>query len=88
MKQLTRVGITTDLKERADMELYYLKSTGEFDVAVQEWEAKQAATRTWQNIKSLQNMQRKTRKANSQQSNWEQMQSRSKPTLQGDSLRT
>jgi hypothetical protein len=46
MKQLTRVGITTDLKERADMELYYLKSTGEFDVAVQEWEAKQAATRT------------------------------------------
>jgi hypothetical protein len=42
-----------DLKERMDMALYYLKSTGEFDVAVQEWEAKPTATRTWANIKSF-----------------------------------
>jgi hypothetical protein len=53
MKQLTRAGITSDLRERTDMALYYLKSTGEFNAAVQEWEAKPAATKTWQNIKSF-----------------------------------
>ncbi len=36
-----------------DMALYYLKSTGEFDAEVQEWEAKPAANRTWQHIKSF-----------------------------------
>ena len=51
MQQLTRAGITSDLKERTDMALYYLKSTGEYDVAVREWEAKPVATRTWANIK-------------------------------------
>jgi hypothetical protein len=53
MKQLTQAGITSDLKERTDMALYYLKSTGKFDAAVQEWEAKPTATRTWANIKSF-----------------------------------
>ena len=47
MKQLSWVVITSDLKERTDMALYYFESTGEFDVMVQEWEAKPAATRTW-----------------------------------------
>jgi hypothetical protein len=51
MQQLTRAGITSDLKERTDMALYYLKSTGEYDVAVREWEAKPVATRTWAYIK-------------------------------------
>ena len=51
MQQLTRAGITSDLKERTDMALYYLKSTGEYDAAVREWEAKPVAIRTWTNIK-------------------------------------
>jgi hypothetical protein len=51
MQQLTRAGITSDLKERTDMALYYLKSTGEYDAAVREWETKPVATRTWANIK-------------------------------------
>lgn len=51
MQQLTRAGITSDLKERTDMALYYLKSTGEYDAAVREWEAKPVANRTWANIK-------------------------------------
>jgi len=34
MQQLTRAGITSDLKERTDMALYYLKSTGEYYAAV------------------------------------------------------
>jgi len=51
MQQLTRAGIMSDLKERTDMALYYLKSSGEYDAAVREWEAKPAATRTWANIK-------------------------------------
>ena len=51
MQQLTRAGITSDLNERTDMALYYLKSTGEYDAAVREWEAKPVAIRTWANIK-------------------------------------
>ena len=51
MQQLTRAGITSNLKERTDMALYYLKSAGEYDAAVREWEAKPAATRTWAKIK-------------------------------------
>jgi hypothetical protein len=51
MQQLTRNGIQSDLKERTDMALYYLKSTGEYDAAVREWEAKPDALRTWANIK-------------------------------------
>jgi hypothetical protein len=32
------------------MALCYLKSTGEYDAAVREWEAKPAVTKTWANI--------------------------------------
>ncbi len=51
MQQLTRARITSDLKERTDMALYYFKNTGEYDAAVREWEAKPVATKTWTNIK-------------------------------------
>ena len=51
IRGLTRAGITSDLNERRDMALFYLKATGEFDVAVREWEAKPAADKTWDNIK-------------------------------------
>ena len=51
IQQLTRAGIMSDLKERTDMALYYLKSTGEYDAAVREWEAKPTAIKTWANIK-------------------------------------
>jgi len=51
MQQLTRAGITSDLKERSDVALYYLKNSGEYNATVREWEAKPAATRTWANIK-------------------------------------
>jgi len=51
MKQLTRAGIVSDLKERTDMALNYFKNTGEYDAAVREWEAKPVATKTWANFK-------------------------------------
>jgi len=51
MQELTRAGKTSDLKERTDVALNYLKSTGQYDAAVREWETKPAATRTWANIK-------------------------------------
>jgi hypothetical protein len=50
---LTRAGINSDLNERRDMALYYLKATGEFDAAVREWENKPTADKTWQNIKTF-----------------------------------
>jgi hypothetical protein len=50
---LTRAGINSDLNERRDMTLFYLKATGEFDAAVREWENKPAADKTWQNIKTF-----------------------------------
>ena len=53
MRGLTRAGITSDLNERRDMVLFYVKATGEFDAAVREWEAKPAAEKTWANIKSF-----------------------------------
>ena len=53
MKGLTRAGINSDMNERRDMALFYLKATGEFDAAVREWEAKPAADKTWANIKSF-----------------------------------
>jgi hypothetical protein len=37
IKVLTHAGITSDPNEQRDMALYYLKSSGEFDAAVQEW---------------------------------------------------
>ena len=48
---LTRAGINSDLNERRDMALYYLKASGEFDAAVREWELRPAGTKTWQHIK-------------------------------------
>ncbi len=36
MQGLTRAGINSDLNERQDMALFYLKSSGEFDAAVRE----------------------------------------------------
>ncbi len=53
VKALTRAGITSDMNERRDMALYYLKSSGEFDAAVREWENKAAADKTWANIKTF-----------------------------------
>jgi methionine synthase II (cobalamin-independent) len=43
---LTRAGINSDLNERCDMALYYLKASGEFDTSVQEWEQRPAAQKT------------------------------------------
>jgi hypothetical protein len=43
MRGLTRAGINSDLNERRDMALFYLKATGKFDAAIREWEAKSAA---------------------------------------------
>ena len=53
IKGLTRAGIVSDLNERRDMVLYYLKASGEFDAAICEWEQKPAASKTWTNIKSF-----------------------------------
>jgi hypothetical protein len=53
MKGLTRCGIKSDLNERRDMALYYLKADGEFDAACHEWEAKPTVNKTWQNIKTF-----------------------------------
>ena len=50
---LTRAGITSDLNERRDMALYYLKASGEFDAAVRDWENRPAEQKTWQNIKTF-----------------------------------
>ncbi len=53
MKGLLRNGITSDLNERRDITLFHLKTTGEFDTAVREWEAKPAADKMWANIKTF-----------------------------------
>jgi hypothetical protein len=53
VKALTRAGITSDMNERRDMALYYLKASGEFDAAVREWENKATADKTWINIKTF-----------------------------------
>jgi hypothetical protein len=47
---LTRTGINSDLNKHRDMALFYLKSSGEFDAAVREWEQRLAGQKTWQNI--------------------------------------
>jgi hypothetical protein len=57
MQGLTRAGINSDFKERKDMALFYLKTTGEFDAAIHEWEAKPEADKTWANIKSFISME-------------------------------
>jgi hypothetical protein len=43
---LTQAGITSDLKERCDMALYFLKASGEFNAAVREWEQRPAGQKT------------------------------------------
>jgi hypothetical protein len=43
---LTQAGINSDLNERQDMALYYLKALGEFDAAVRDWENKPAGQKT------------------------------------------
>ncbi len=41
------------MNEQSDMVLYYLKAASEFDATCREWEAKSAANKTWQNIKTF-----------------------------------
>ena len=53
VKALTRAGITPDMNKRRDMARYYLKASGEFYAAVQEWENTPAADKTWLNIKTF-----------------------------------
>jgi hypothetical protein len=53
MKGLTQEGIKSDLNERRDMALCYLKAAGKFDAAVCEWESKSAASKTWAKIKKI-----------------------------------
>jgi hypothetical protein len=53
VKALTRAGITSDMNERRDMALYYLKASGEFDAAVPKLENKPAADKTWLSIKTF-----------------------------------
>jgi hypothetical protein len=53
IKQLICAGITSDLKERTDTALYYLKKSGEFDAAVREWEQKATVDKMWTNINTL-----------------------------------
>ncbi len=50
-KQLKRAGIDSNLNERRDMALFYLKASGEYDAVVREWEAKPAIDKTWPKIK-------------------------------------
>ncbi len=51
IKGLTRAGIVSDLNKRRDMALYYLKTSGEFNAAIREWEQKPSVSKTWTNIK-------------------------------------
>jgi hypothetical protein len=73
-RDLPAQAITSDLNERQDMVLYYLKASGEFDAAVREWEQRPTGQKTWQNIKSSseQSMQKKTSRTNSLQNNSKQ----------------
>jgi hypothetical protein len=66
---LTRAGINSDLNERRDMALYYLKATGEFDAAVREWENSQLRTRLGKTSKHSfpQNTRERISKTNSPQ---------------------
>jgi hypothetical protein len=75
MKQLKRAGITSDLNERRDMALYYLKTTGEYEPAVRKWENKPAADKTWANIKVFisNEFAKENKKTKSQQNNSKQI---------------
>jgi hypothetical protein len=50
---LTQAGITSNLNKHCDMALYFLKASGEFYVAVREWEQRPAGQKAWQNIKTF-----------------------------------
>ena len=50
---LTRARIASDLNERRDMALYYLKASGEFDATVRDWENRPAGQKMWLNIKTF-----------------------------------
>jgi hypothetical protein len=50
---LTHAEISSNLNECQDMEIIYLKASGEFNVAVHEWEQRPAGQKTWQNIKTF-----------------------------------
>jgi hypothetical protein len=54
---LTRAGITSDLNEHQDMALYYLKASGDFDIAIREWKQRPTGQKTWQNIKTFISME-------------------------------
>jgi hypothetical protein len=47
---LTCAGINSDLNERRDIALFFLKALREFDAAVRDWENRPANQKTWQNI--------------------------------------
>ncbi len=53
IQELIQAGINLDLNECRDMVLFYHKSSGEFDGAIQEWENRPAGQKTWQNIKTF-----------------------------------
>ncbi len=53
VKALTRANINTSMNQLQDMALYHFKASGEFDVAVHEWENKASADKTWSNIKTF-----------------------------------
>jgi hypothetical protein len=57
MKSLAQNEINSDLDEQRDMALYHLKTTGEFDATVCEWEQKPTASKTWSNIKTFISME-------------------------------
>jgi hypothetical protein len=51
IKQLKKAGIQSNLNERRDMALYFLKASGEYDPAMREWETKPETDKTLANIK-------------------------------------
>jgi hypothetical protein len=53
IKGLARNGINSDLNERRDMALNYLKVAGKFNAACHEWEQKPAVDKTGRNIKTF-----------------------------------
>jgi hypothetical protein len=50
---LMHAGITPNLNKCQDMALFYLKASGELDIAIHEWEQRPAGQKTWQNIKTF-----------------------------------
>ena len=75
MKGLTQAGINSDLNERRDMALYYLKAAGEFEPQSANGKLNQLQARHGQTSKhsSQWNMQRKINRKNILQSASKQM---------------